>query len=221
MEHKVEKDLAKEKILTAKSAPEETEVKGSEPLYRRRKCRFCCCVGVGLVVLVGVVLLILVFAVFKAKDPEVTVNGVRLADLNITTSGALVPRIRLELALNITVHNPNRAAFKYTNGSSVLYYQAIEVGQADIPAGRLGAGHTITEVVTLDVQAEKFLMGSNFTKDFTAGLIPVSATTTVSGRVNVLNIYKHHAVSYSWCDMSVFIANATLASFQCRYSLHQ
>lgn len=213
--------MAKEKILTAKSAPEETEVKGSEPLYRRRKCRFCCCVGVGLVVLVGVVLLILVFAVFKAKDPEVTVNGVRLADLNITTSGALVPRIRLELALNITVHNPNRAAFKYTNGSSVLYYQAIEVGQADIPAGRLGAGHTITEVVTLDVQAEKFLMGSNFTKDFTAGLIPVSATTTVSGRVNVLNIYKHHAVSYSWCDMSVFIANATLASFQCRYSLHQ
>jgi hypothetical protein len=67
------------------------------------------------------------------------------------------------------VHNPNRAAFKYTNGSSVLYYQAIEVGHADIPAGRLGAGHTITEVVTLDVQAEKFLMGSNFTKDFTAG----------------------------------------------------
>lgn len=198
----MEKDLAKEKILTAKSAPEDTEVKvslssfhsaflsksqgnyrilffvqlfflssmqGSEPLYRRRKCRLCCCVGVGLVVLVGVVLLILVFAVFKAKDPEVTVNGVRLADLNITTSGALVPRIRLELALNITVHNPNRAAFKYTNGSSVLYYQAIQVGQADIPAGRLGAGHTITEVVTLDVQAEKFLMGSNFTKDFTAG----------------------------------------------------
>jgi hypothetical protein len=144
-------------------------MQGSEPLYRRRKCRLCCCVGVGLVVLVGVVLLILVFAVFKAKDPEVTVNGVRLADLNITTTGALVPRIRLELALNITVHNPNRAAFKYTNGSSVLYYQAIEVGHADIPAGRFGAGHTITEVVTLDVQAEKFLMGSNFTKDFTAG----------------------------------------------------
>jgi hypothetical protein len=29
MEHKVEKDLAKEKILTAKSAPEDTEVKVS------------------------------------------------------------------------------------------------------------------------------------------------------------------------------------------------
>lgn len=220
MEHEVEKDMAKEKILTVKSAPGDTEVKESKPLYRRRKCHLCCCLGVGFTVLLGIILLILVFAVFKTKDPDVWVNDVKLADLNIT-QGTLFPRIRLKLDLNITVHNPNRAAFKYTNGSSVLFYQAIEVGHADIPAGRLGAGHTITQVVTLNVQAEKFFMGSNFTKDFAAGLIPVSATTRVSGRVNVLNIYKRHAVSYSWCDMSVFIANATLASFHCRYSLHQ
>lgn len=64
------------------------------------------------------------------------------------------------------------------------------------------------------------LNSSNWFWNF-SGLIPVSATTRVSGRVNVLNIYKRHAVSYSWCDMSVFIANATLASFHCRYSLHQ
>lgn len=119
----------------------------------------------------GVILLILVFAVFKAKDPDVRINGVKLAHLNITY-GTLVPRVRLMLDLNITVHNPNRAAFTYTNGSSMLYYQAIEVGHADIPAGRLGSGHTITEVVTLNVQAEKFLMGSNFTTDFAAGKYP-------------------------------------------------
>ncbi|KAG0590443.1 hypothetical protein KC19_1G100000 [Ceratodon purpureus] len=220
MEHKVEKDMAKEKILTVKSVPDDTEIKESKPLYRRRKCQLCCCLGVGLIVLMGIILLILVFAVFKAKDPDVRVNGVKLAHLNITY-GSLVPQIQLMLDLNITVHNPNRASFKYTNGSSILYYQAIEVGHGDIPAGRLGAGHTMTEVVTLNVQADKFLMGSNFTKDFAAGLIPVSATTRISGRVNVLNIYKHHAVSYSWCDISVFIANATLARFQCRYSLHQ
>ncbi|KAG0590444.1 hypothetical protein M758_1G107800 [Ceratodon purpureus] len=169
MEHKVEKDMAKEKILTVKSVPDDTEIKESKPLYRRRKCQLCCCLGVGLIVLMGIILLILVFAVFKAKDPDVRVNGVKLAHLNITY-GSLVPQIQLMLDLNITVHNPNRASFKYTNGSSILYYQAIEVGHGDIPAGRLGAGHTMTEVVTLNVQADKFLMGSNFTKDFAAGM---------------------------------------------------
>ena len=53
-----------------------------------------------------------------------------------------------------------------------------------------------------------------------AGVIPISATTKISGRVNVLNIYKRHGMSYSWCDMTVFIGNATLASLQCRYFLH-
>ena len=47
------------------------------------------------------------------------------------------------------------------------------MGQAVIPAGRLGPGSTITQVVTLSVQAEKFFMGSNFTQDFAAGNRPL------------------------------------------------
>lgn len=220
MEHKVEQDMAKEKILEGKSAPvDDAKIKECKPLYRRRKFHICCCVLAGITFVMGILIIILVFAVFKAKDPDVWVNGVKLADLNITY-GTLVPRIRLMLDLNITVHNPNKAAFKYSNGTSMLYYDAIEVGHAVIPAGRLGSGNTVTEIVTLSVQADKFLMGSNFSRDFTAGLIPVSATTRLSGRVNVLNVYKRHAVSKSWCSISVFVANASLASFHCKYSLH-
>lgn len=140
-----------------------------KPLYRRRQFHLLCCVLAAVTFLLGILLLILVFAVFKAKDPDVWVNGVKLADLNITYGQTLVPRIRLLLDLNITVHNPNKEAFLFRDGASRLFYQAIEVGHAVIPAGRLGAGNTITQVLTLDVQAEKFLMGSNFTKDFAAG----------------------------------------------------
>lgn len=116
----------------------------------------------------GILLLILVFAVFKARDPHVWVNGVKLAELNITY-GTLVPHVQLRLDLNLTVHNPNRANYNYNNGSSILYYQEIEVGHADIPAGRLSAGETKAQRVTLNVQADKFLRGSNITKDYIAG----------------------------------------------------
>jgi hypothetical protein len=118
--------------------------------------------------LMGIIIIILVFAVFKARDPDVWVNGVKLADLNITY-GTLVPRVRLSLDLNLTVHNPNRANYKYDNGSSTLYYQEIEVGRADIPAGRLSARETKTQSVTLNVQADQFLKGPNITHDFAAG----------------------------------------------------
>lgn len=212
--------MAKEKDLEVRSpTPYDAEAKASVAIRRRRMCHLCCCLGVGLTFLMGILLLILVFAVFKARDPHVWVNGVKLAELNITY-GTLVPHVQLRLDLNLTVHNPNRANYNYNNGSSILYYQEIEVGHADIPAGRLSAGETKAQRVTLNVQADKFLRGSNITKDYIAGVIPVSATTKISGRVNVLNIYKRHGVSYSWCSISVFIANATLASLQCRYTLH-
>ena len=116
----------------------------------------------------GILIIILVFAVFKARDPDIWVNGVKLAELNITY-GTLIPRVKLRLELNLTVHNPNRANYKYDNGSSILHYQEIEVGRADIPAGRLRAGETKTQSLTLNVQADKFLKGSNITKDFIAG----------------------------------------------------
>lgn len=135
---------------------------------RRRLCRLSCCLGVGFMFLMGIIIIILVFAVFKARDPDVWVNGVKLADLNITY-GTLVPRVRLRLDLNLTVHNPNRANYKYDNGSSTLYYQEIEVGHADIPAGRLSARETKTQSVTLNVQADQFLKGPNITHDFAAG----------------------------------------------------
>ncbi|KAG0619282.1 hypothetical protein M758_4G128400 [Ceratodon purpureus] len=213
------KNMVKEKDFEAKvSIPYDTDVKASKA-RRRRMCRLGCCMGVGVIFLIGILIIILVFTVFKARDPDIWVNGVKLADLNITY-GTLVPHVRLRLDLSLTVHNPNKANYKYDNGSSILYYQDIEVGHADIPAGRLSAKETKTQSVTLNVQADQFLRGSNITKDFVAGVIPVSATTKISGRVNILNIYKRHGVSYSWCNMSVFIANATLASLQCRYTLH-
>lgn len=219
MEHKAEKDMEKERIVDVKSAPEDAEVKASKPLYRRWKFRLCCGLGVGFVFLVGILFIILFFTVFKARDPIIWINGVRLADLNITY-GTFIPHVQLKLDMNLTVHNPNRADYKYSNSSTIVFYQQIQVGHADIPAGQLGAGKTKTQIVTLNVQADKFLEGSNFTKDFVSGIIPVSATTRVRGEVNVLNIYKGHGVSYSWCNMSVFIVNQTLASFHCSYALH-
>ena len=147
-------------------------MQASQPLYKRRRFQLCCSATLGFIFLIGIIIIILVFAVFKAKDPDIRVNGVRLADLNVTygtNSSSSLPQVRLKVDLNITVHNPNRAAFKYTNSSAVLYYQEIEVGHADIPAGSLSAGGTATEVVTLEVQANKFLQSSNFTLDLLAG----------------------------------------------------
>lgn len=147
-------------------------LQASQPLYRRRKCQLCCAIFLAVIFLIGILLIILIFGVFKPKDPSIVVNNVTLADLNITFNPptAIIPQVKIKLDLSITVHNPNKAKFRYTNSSALLYYHEIEVGHAAIPAGAIGADGTETQVVMLNVQADKFLQGANFTSDYSAGM---------------------------------------------------
>ncbi len=174
-----------------------------------------------LILLVVLILVILALTVFKPRDPDIMVNKVTLQNLNVTFDlpTSLMPQVNLQIMLNISVHNPNKATFKYTNSTSVLYYHNLTVGQAPISAGRIGSGGTENKNVVLTVQANRFLQGMSFLNDFMAGVIPVSTVSRISGRVNILNLFKHHAVSTAYCDTTVFVTNATLKDFVCRYKV--
>ncbi|CAK9198521.1 unnamed protein product [Sphagnum troendelagicum] len=216
--------MAPIKVMDMKYAErmaDDAQVQASEPIYKRHKCLSCGVICGVLILLVVLILVILALTVFKARDPDIMVNKVTLQNLNVTFDlpTSLMPQVNLQIMLNISVHNPNKATFKYTNSTSVLYYHNLTVGQAPISAGRIGAGGTENKNLVLTVQANRFLQGMSFLNDFVAGVIPVSTVSRISGRVNILNLFKHHAVSTAYCDTTVFVTNATLKDFVCRYKV--
>ncbi|KAG6552099.1 hypothetical protein Mapa_006408 [Marchantia paleacea] len=201
-------------------ASEDAEVKVPLPLYRRRACHICCGISTALLLVFVILILILSFTVFKAKDPRITVTGMSLQSFAASLDPIRLSwRLDVSLHLNVTVRNPNVASFKYENSSTYLFYRGLEVGRAAIPAGKVEAKKSSEFSTYLEIKAVDVPNDANLTSDVMAGIIPVSTYSRIRGRLNVINIFKRHAISTSDCSANLIISNTTLRDFKCVYTL--
>lgn len=168
------------------------------------------------ILVVGLIILILGLTVFKAKRPATTVNSVSLKDFQLS-----VDILRLRVLLNVTldadlsVTNPNRVAFQYDNSSAVLEYRGQVVGEAPIPAGKIGSRQTLPMNITLTLMADRLLSDSNLYSDITSGTLPLTTYTRISGYVRI--VFKIHVVSYATCDLYVDVTSRSLTNQTCHY----
>jgi hypothetical protein len=199
---------------------DDAEVKVPKGFYRRTSCQICCAITTAVVLIILIVILVLSFTVFKAKDPVIKVTGITLKSFSFTTDSTLTNfKLDVSLHLNVSVHNPNIASFKYTNSSTFLYYRGREVGSAPIPAGKVGAEKTEKLETNLDIQALPIVMNANLTSDLQAGIIPINTHSAIRGKLDIINIFKHHAISTSDCTANILVANQTLGDYNCNYHI--
>lgn len=194
----------------------------AELLHRRRKRRILCCCGstVTLLLLLVIVFVILALTVFKKRDPKVTVNSMALDHFEFKFDATKFKLdLNVSLDLNLSINNPNKASFKFGNSTTQLLYRGTNIGEAKVPADKIGSDSTITMNVTVTLLADRLLSNGNAISDALAGSFPLSTWTRIAGRVNFLNIYKHHAVSYSVCNMTIAVPAGTLTSQNCTHTI--
>nr|GMC97706.1 Harpin-induced 1, putative [Ipomoea batatas] len=176
-----------------------TEAGSAAPFRRKpadsRKRRTVCLVVGALILLLVIIIIILAFTVFKAKKPVTTVDSVSLADLDLTFDILrLAVRLNLTLDADVSVRNPNHVGFKYENSSVLLKYRGEDVGDAPIPAGKIGAGQTVPMNISLTIMADRLLTNNQLFTDVRAGTIPLSTFTRISGVC--LSSQLHHGNGY-------------------------
>ncbi|KAJ9693544.1 hypothetical protein PVL29_009477 [Vitis rotundifolia] len=182
---------------------------------RRRTKAICITVGIVLLVVV-VVMVILGFTVFKAKDPVITVGSVSLKDFNFSVDSKPKVNINVSLDVNVSVRNPNRVGFRYNNASALLNYDGSLVGEAPIPAGRIGARKTTGMNITISLMADRLLSNPQLYSDVLSGSLPLSTYARISGKVSVLFV-KIKVVSTSTCNLTVDTYKRTLKDTVCQY----
>lgn len=185
---------------------------------RGRKLRNLC-VGLTVVVVVIIILIvILAFTVFKPKHPVSTIDSIALDDLSLSMDiAALRIHLNVSLDVDLSIRNPNKVGFKYSNSSALLNYRGKLVGEAPIPAGKISSGETSPMNLTLTLMADRFLSDSQLISDATAGELPLNTFVKLSGKVIVFSIFKFHLVSTTSCDFTVFIPNRSVGNQQCQY----
>lgn len=83
--------------------------------FHRKRC-IKCCIGItaSSLLIIAIVMVILIFTVFKIKDPVIKLNGVTVDKLELM-NGTSIPRpgSNITLTADVSVKNPNYASFRY------------------------------------------------------------------------------------------------------------
>eukprot|EP00250_Pteridium_aquilinum_P031584 c4387_g1_i1 orf=454-1074(-) len=190
---------------------------------QRRTCLTCCGVCTILLILIVVILVILAFTVFKPKQPKMRVDNITLEDFQADVVLNIPPSIKLNVTLGlvVSVTNPNKVGFKYYNSTTHMFYRDVEVGLVPIPSGQLDAGQTKQISTSIELLADRLITDSRLYKDFFAGSIPLSTTSEISGKVNILNIIKRHIDTSSVCNFTIAVGNTSTAidNMVCSYDI--
>lgn len=182
------------------------------------KGKKACLVVTGVVIAIVLLIVILALTVFKAKHPVNTVDSVTLKDMDMN-----LDILRLKVDLNVTlgvdisVKNPNKVGFKYSDSNAQLNYRGQQVGEVPISAGEITAGETKGLNLTLTIMADRFLSNSQVYSDVTSGTLPLNTFLKISGKVNILGFIKVHVVSSTSCDFAVNLSNRTVGNQECQY----
>ncbi|XP_010922821.1 uncharacterized protein [Elaeis guineensis] len=185
---------------------------------RRRRLLFCggCLL---LLIVLGVVVLVLYLTLIKPRNLTTKLVSTRVAGVSPRiTLPAVRIEINLTLDLDVLVHNPNRAAFDYREGHTILRYRGTQVGDADVAPGRVpqrGDGHLL---LTLRVEGDRIAadLGS-LIADLAAGELAFDSSTRIPGRLIFLGFIKHHAVVESECRVVIGIPNLKVKSQECSH----
>ena len=184
----------------------------------RKRRNVCLAVTTGVVIGVVLLIVILAFTVFKARRPVSTVDSVKLQDLHV---GLDIVRLKVDLNVtldvDVSVNNPNKVGFKYSDSTAMLNYRGQLVGEAPLQAGKISAGETTAMNLTLTIMADRLLSNSQVYSDVTSGRLPLDTFIKLSGKVTILGFIKIHVVSSTSCDFAINISNRTVGDEVCRY----
>ena len=183
---------------------------------RRKKCiKYCGCVA-ALMIIQAVVIIILIFTVFRVKDPIIKMNGVTVTKLELINGTTPKPGSNISLIADVSVKNPNIASFKYKNTTTTLYYYGTVVGDARGSAGSAKARRTMRMNISVDIITDRLLASPNLVADVNSGTLTMSSYSRIGGRVNMLNIIKRHVTVKMNCSMTVNISSQAIQQQKCK-----
>ncbi|XP_057440349.1 uncharacterized protein LOC130732287 [Lotus japonicus] len=178
----------------------------------------CLAVTGGVVVTIVLLVVILALTVFKPQHPITKVDSIQLQDMDMNFD-----MFRMRIDLNVTLHadvtvkNPNKFGFKYSNGTAEVSYRGEKIGEAPIPSGEISSGESKGMNLTLTVMADRFFNNPQYFSDAKSGTLPLNTVTKIAGEVSILGFIKFHVESFSSCDFSINLNDKTVVEKMCHY----
>ncbi|KAL3499289.1 hypothetical protein ACH5RR_038382 [Cinchona calisaya] len=177
----------------------------------------CCGCFTAIILIKAMIILVLVFTVFRVKDPMIKMNYIEIEGLDVVIRANFRPVTNVTLSADISVKNSNVASFKFSNATTTLFYGGIIIGEAKTPPGRARARRTLRMNVTICVMVDQMLDVPRLGSDLRVGVLPMSSYTKISGKVKILNVIKKNVVVRMNCTMTVDMQRQSIQDQDCKH----
>ncbi|KAJ3671039.1 hypothetical protein LUZ60_008465 [Juncus effusus] len=212
--YKMKKEQEKPLSILSPSPQPSNDPSFSSPTKLHVRARHVIIFFLILILILSLIILILSFTLFKIKDPSLAMNSVSIHNfsLDLSINQPNLISANLTLISEISIKNPNIMSFKFNQSVTKFYSDKEMVGLAYAPAGEAAARNTARMNVTVDVLADRIILDTNITNNILFnGELDLRSYTSVSGRVNVIGLYKKDLKVGLSCNTTLHVSISEVA----------
>lgn len=185
-----------------------------KPLKTKTWFRVCMFIA-AFFLIIAIVVVILIFTIFKIKNPTINLNRISINQLDLNNVTAILTSQNISLTAEVSVKNPNYATFKYPNTNTSLFYRGTVIGEARGPPGQAKARRTVFINETVDLIIGKLVSNPSLQSDIRSTLLPITSYTRVGGRVKILNFIRRHITVSLNCSVMVNLTSQAIQEQKC------
>ncbi|CAM8917639.1 unnamed protein product [Rhodiola kirilowii] len=190
-----------------------------DPKIRRKRCLKICGFITAAFLLIAILIIILMFTLFRVRNPIIKLDGVDINNLG-TFTGIPQAGTNITLTAHVIVKNPNIASFRYPNTTTMLYYHGNVVGEVRGPPGKARARRSQRITATVDLITGRVIADPNLLIDVASGTLEVASYTRVGGRMRMLKFVQRHVVVTMNCTMTISVASRSIQEQKCKRRVH-
>ncbi|KAG5533816.1 hypothetical protein RHGRI_027869 [Rhododendron griersonianum] len=181
---------------------------------RRQKQKKWLLYGVAFVIFQTGIIALFSLTVMKVRNPKFRVRSATFDTFDVVQTTNPSFNLRTNVALGIK--NTNFGPYKYDNSTMYFYYGETEVGSAVIPKSKAQFRRTKKFTISVDLASTSLTGNSQLASDMSSGIVPLSSRSKLSGKVELMLIFKKKKPVDMDCTMEVNIAAKALQNIKCK-----
>ncbi|KAG5558699.1 hypothetical protein RHGRI_008605 [Rhododendron griersonianum] len=186
----------------------------SDELRRQKRKKLLVYIA-AFVVFQTAIIVLFSLTVMKVKTPKF-----RVRSASFTTTFDVQPTdpsFALNMNAQFGVKNTNYGPYKYDNTTVYFYYNDIQVGSAAVPKSKANFLSTKRFNVAMDLSSANLTsVNTNLASDLNSGVLPLTSKSRLSGKVELMLIFKKKKSVDMSCTMDVRIATRELENVKCK-----
>ncbi|XP_059627393.1 late embryogenesis abundant protein At1g64065-like [Cornus florida] len=159
------------------------------------------------VVFQTIVIVIFSLTVMKVKTPKFRIRAASFDASSTVSATSLDMRMNARLG----VKNTNFGPYKFDNSTITFYYRGAEIGSTIVPKSTAKFQSTKRFNVTIPLSSTS----PDLATDFRSGTLPLTCTSRMTGKVELMLVMKKKKAINLNCTMDVHIASKQIQNLKC------